>query len=536
MRTYAPSVALLCVVSALASGAEPKPFPKRIAAQTVYLRPPIEGYYRITIAGDLNGKGELVLDRNSCDVTEFGDPDRCTEIAPKIVNVMIKDTGKPDPEQLGRKLYAIEGTGLRNPLLLVIYSGNDPRARLIYNDRGPESPRPITLEPLVYSGREAPHASKDEFQRGESISEPLHGAVLLQPPVPLRGPFPTLARMAEVGDKVILQVSYDERTENVVKVSTKVSNRAMSAIQVLNTQHRLYFVKNEPEPKDDRGPYFAVLLTTNSPGSCSVTVTAELADKTKKDVPFEFIITGQELRREAKTKAHAAATYRAEWDHKKLTVTASGMNPTLGWKNELSILPFDVYPPEFRFTQTPPQGIAAQLVTPFSVSITTEAATQIDHIFVTDSTGRYRVPVIESGDDPHAIPASAKAILEAATRLELLSLQPTAPDDQSKDDFHGWKVLGTKAVEDEKTREELVEVFEHGVAEYKGGPAKCFNPRHGIRVKDNGTTVDFVICFECFQVRLYTTGEKEKNFLVSRSPAELFNKILKEGGVALVKD
>jgi hypothetical protein len=28
---------------------------------------------------------------------------------------------------------------------------------------------------------------------------------------------------------------------------------------------------------------------------------------------------------------------------------------------------------------------------------------------------------------------------------------------------------------------------------------KCFDPRHGIRVTRGGVTVDFVICFQCFQ-------------------------------------
>jgi len=303
---------------------------------------------------------------------------------------------------------------------------------------------------------------------------------------------------------------------------------------------KLYSVRF-PKGKDELLGKFALhLVWPLRPGEREGAARLVLLDQNNRvsqtlDLERDLSDDGRRNAREAKPNGPPVATYRAEWANKVVTVTASGNNPTPGWKNVLTVLPIDVYPPEFRFTQTPPGGLVPQLVTPFSVSTSAAAPTPIDHVFVIDANGRHRVAV-EQVADPHAIPAEAKAALEGAGEIELLSLEPAHPQEKPADDFHGWKVLGRKVVGDETVRKELVAAFEKGVAEYTGGPAKCFNPRHGIRVKHGGKTVDFVICFECYQVRAYVGGAKEMWFLVSRSPAELFNKILKDGGVPLPKD
>jgi hypothetical protein len=144
-------------------------------------------------------------------------------------------------------------------------------------------------------------------------------------------------------------------------------------------------------------------------------------------------------------------------------------------------------------------------------------------------------PSGNEADDLHAIPAEAKAILENADELELLALDPNHPKKKPVEDFHGWEVLGKKTI-DQAERRRLVEAFEKGVAEPHVQPAHCFNPRHGIRVTKGGKSADFVICFECHQVRVYMPGQKEKLFLVSSAPADLFNKILKGAGIKLPVD
>jgi hypothetical protein len=135
-------------------------------------------------------------------------------------------------------------------------------------------------------------------------------------------------------------------------------------------------------------------------------------------------------------------------------------------------------------------------------------------------------------DDPYKIPADAKAILEKAESFELLSLEPRTAREVPKESFHGWKVLGKK-IDKAEVRKQLVEAFEKGVTENKGDMARCFLPRHGIRVTHDGKSAAFVICFQCNQVRVYVGGEAERVIHVSDSPAEVFNKVLKDAGVEL---
>ena len=45
----------------------------------------------------------------------------------------------------------------------------------------------------------------------------------------------------------------------------------------------------------------------------------------------------------------------------------------------------------------------------------------------------------------------------------------------------------------------------------KGQMAKCFWPRHGIRVVKDGQATDYVICFECGQVWIRDVGADETN-------------------------
>jgi hypothetical protein len=133
------------------------------------------------------------------------------------------------------------------------------------------------------------------------------------------------------------------------------------------------------------------------------------------------------------------------------------------------------------------------------------------------------------------MPPLAQAALEKTDTFELLSLDPDPEKKTRKDGFHGWKVLGQTLIKDAKVRKDLVAAFKKGVEENDGIVADCFIPRHGIRIKHEGKTVDLVICFQCLKVYLYVDGKREKGFLVTRSPQPLFNQVLKSAGVPLPK-
>ena len=134
------------------------------------------------------------------------------------------------------------------------------------------------------------------------------------------------------------------------------------------------------------------------------------------------------------------------------------------------------------------------------------------------------------------IPDQARAILENASQFELLSIGHGPSAKNPKEDFHGWPVIGKTKVEDSNTRNRLVAALEKGVEENKGDSMKCFNPRHGIRRAHDGMTADFVICFECFQVMVYVSGEKEQRFLITASPAPVFSQTLQHAKVPLARE
>jgi hypothetical protein len=141
--------------------------------------------------------------------------------------------------------------------------------------------------------------------------------------------------------------------------------------------------------------------------------------------------------------------------------------------------------------------------------------------------------LVRAADNP--IPNEYRKALEKAEALELYSLDPSAKIEKGDVDFHGYKVLGKTEVKKDSLAK-LVTALTKGAEEQNQTiSAGCFHPRHGLRVKFDGKTYDFVICFECVAVSLYQDKDEKSTdgFHVSRSPTEVFNKILKDAKVKL---
>jgi hypothetical protein len=110
----------------------------------------------------------------------------------------------------------------------------------------------------------------------------------------------------------------------------------------------------------------------------------------------------------------------------------------------------------------------------------------------------------------------------------LPSLGGPAPEGEL---FHKVPVLGKLDVKDPLARREIVAALQDGAA--RGDKlAFCFFPRHGIRVTQSGQTLDFVVCFECYQFKLYGDGDVQ-TLPITRDPQEVFNQHLQAAGVPL---
>jgi hypothetical protein len=88
--------------------------------------------------------------------------------------------------------------------------------------------------------------------------------------------------------------------------------------------------------------------------------------------------------------------------------------------------------------------------------------------------------------------------------------------------FYGVPILGSVEITLPEEKDELLKAFIKGVREGNGG-AKCFIPRHALRVMSGSTTTDFVICYECGYVRSDSFPNGSTVF-ISHSPQAAFDK------------
>ncbi len=132
-----------------------------------------------------------------------------------------------------------------------------------------------------------------------------------------------------------------------------------------------------------------------------------------------------------------------------------------------------------------------------------------------------------AGEDE--LPAGVKSMLDKAESIELYSLDPEPKGVGKGEKLHGWAVLG-KATVKGKDLEAIVKAVEGAVG--KGRGAKCFLPRHAIRVTSGGKTADLLICFECEWVYVYEGGKKTADPTVSNVQPVL-DRVLKAAGVPL---
>jgi hypothetical protein len=97
--------------------------------------------------------------------------------------------------------------------------------------------------------------------------------------------------------------------------------------------------------------------------------------------------------------------------------------------------------------------------------------------------------------------------------------------------YRGWKVLG-RITPGRATCNVLRSELNRAIRTFDGKRAACFIPRHAIQIIQDGTTVDFVICFECSQVEVFVGREHLKTITMTGSP-RLFDQTLRDAGVPL---
>jgi hypothetical protein len=121
--------------------------------------------------------------------------------------------------------------------------------------------------------------------------------------------------------------------------------------------------------------------------------------------------------------------------------------------------------------------------------------------------------------------------LVTADRFEIYSLngkvEPPPPTDAPEKDgcFHGYPILGRAEVVSESERRRLLDALQDGMNRPPPAAAGCFWPGHGLRVVSGSISTDYVICFKCLQVRIYS-GSKREHLLISADPRKVLDDYL----------
>jgi hypothetical protein len=126
--------------------------------------------------------------------------------------------------------------------------------------------------------------------------------------------------------------------------------------------------------------------------------------------------------------------------------------------------------------------------------------------------------------------------LDTPEQLTLYSIDgrdfESGQEPKTEEKFYGYPVLGKVEITDADKRQEIVAALQQGLAQSDRKLAACFWPRHALRAVERGRTIDYVICFECYQLEAHEGGSKRVK-PVTREPQAVFNKYLKEEGIPL---
>ena len=69
--------------------------------------------------------------------------------------------------------------------------------------------------------------------------------------------------------------------------------------------------------------------------------------------------------------------------------------------------------------------------------------------------------------------------------------------------FRGYAVLGKMDISNAEAKKSIVDALHQAILPGDEPRPRCFEPRHGIRVKQLGMSTDLLICFECRKIQTF---------------------------------
>lgn len=150
-----------------------------------------------------------------------------------------------------------------------------------------------------------------------------------------------------------------------------------------------------------------------------------------------------------------------------------------------------------------------------------------------ESQGGAPSPAAGAGPIPATFAADIDAALNAASTVELYALHPD--EDEGAADvtrLHGFVVLG-QATAGAGDGEAVLRYIAEGVRS-KASQAKCWEPRHGVRVvTEDGTRVDLVICYACNYVHVHMGDSDQRGFTTGSAVEPAVSGLFTAAGLAI---
>lgn len=72
-----------------------------------------------------------------------------------------------------------------------------------------------------------------------------------------------------------------------------------------------------------------------------------------------------------------------------------------------------------------------------------------------------------------------------------------------------WPILETRPITDRDDARAILGALDAGIAAEAFIPIDCFNPRHALRIEQDGSTIDYLICFQCRNYYAWRDDEED---------------------------
>ena len=128
--------------------------------------------------------------------------------------------------------------------------------------------------------------------------------------------------------------------------------------------------------------------------------------------------------------------------------------------------------------------------------------------------------------------------LDSVESLTLYSIDGTeasmGQESAAGETFRGYPLLGQIDITASQSRQEIADAINSSISQSDGLVAACFWPRHALRVRAQGQTIDYVVCFQCRQLEVYE-GKSRTMIPIETTAEPVLNRWLEQAGIPLAR-